>query len=150
MIDKLTAHALELISGVLLVGLMAVTGIDVVGRYLLNKPLAGAFELTEMILSALVFSALPLVSRSGGHVDVDLLTMRLPGSVQQALGKMVAVLCALVLLFFAWRLWHLGSQQLVDGTRSESLHVPYVVFAWLGALCCALAAVFSVVREFRK
>lgn len=150
MIDRLSTYALEIVSGVLLVSLMAVTGIDVIGRYLLNKPLTGAFELTEMMLSALVFSALPLVSRSGGHVEVDLLTTKLPNSVQQILNKAVSLLCALVLVFFAWRLWELGSQQWHDGARSESLHVPYVVFAWFGAICCALSAAFSVAREFRK
>lgn len=150
MIDKLVANALEWISGALLISLMTITGIDVLGRYLLNRPLAGAFELTEMTLSALVFTALPLVSRSGGHVDVDLLTTRLPASAQRLLQTLMAILCALVLLFLAWRLWHLGAQQLSDGTRSESLHVPYVIFTFTGVVCCIMAAVFSVARELRQ
>jgi TRAP-type C4-dicarboxylate transport system permease small subunit len=34
--------------------MMFVTAVDVVGRYVFNKPLNGGFELTEMMLAALI------------------------------------------------------------------------------------------------
>ena len=42
--------------------MMMITAVDVAGRYLFNKPLAGGFELTEMLLAALIYCGLPLVS----------------------------------------------------------------------------------------
>lgn len=100
MIGKGLTRVLAGLSIVLLMALMAVTGLDVIGRYFLNAPLSGAFELTELMLAALVFAALPLVGRVGGHVDVDIVTDRLPGTVQRVIGVGIAV----VLLTFAWRL----------------------------------------------
>ena len=150
MIERVSAIALEIVSGALLVSLMMVTGIDVIGRYLLNKPLTGAFELTELLLGALVFASLPLVSRAGGHVDVDLLVNSIPGRVRHVLNVMVGVLCATVLLFFAWRLWVLGVRQFADGAHSESLGVPFGLFAMFGAFTCVLAALFGLLREYRQ
>ena len=41
------------VSAVVLFLMMMVTAVDVIGRYLFNTPLAGGFELTEMMLAAL-------------------------------------------------------------------------------------------------
>ena len=58
-------------AAVLLFGLMLLTTADVVGRYIFNWPLRGAFEVTELLLLALIFAGLPLVSRADEHVTLD-------------------------------------------------------------------------------
>lgn len=140
------ARALEGLAAVLLLALMAVTGLDVVGRYLLNAPLPGAFEATELLLAALVFVALPLVGRAGGHVEVDLLGAALPARLWRALGVFAALVSAVVLLFFAWQLGRLGANQWLDGARSVSLGIPFAPVAFLGAAACLLAALWGLGR----
>jgi TRAP-type transport system small permease protein len=144
MISKPVERVLMGLAALLLLALMAVTGVDVVGRYLLNAPLSGAFELTELLLGALVFVALPLVSRAGAHVEVDLLTELLPRSVNRVLGVFAALVSAAVLGFFAWRLIVLGMGQMADGSRSVSLDVPFAPFAFLGAAACILSAIYGL------
>ena len=51
--------------------MMMVTVVDVAGRYLFNKPLNGGFEITEMMLAALIYCGLPLVSQRREHIVVD-------------------------------------------------------------------------------
>ncbi|WP_353474375.1 TRAP transporter small permease [Salipiger sp. H15] len=135
------------LAATLLLALMAVTGIDVVGRYLLNAPLSGAFELTELMLGALVFVALPLVSRAGAHVEVDLLVDAMPRPVRKALGVFAAVVSAAVLCWFAWTLFGMMIDQWHEGARSVSLGVPLAPFAALGALACLASAIFGLMRE---
>ncbi|RVV97526.1 TRAP transporter small permease [Mesobaculum littorinae] len=147
---RVLSGGLEILSGLLLIALMAVTGLDVIGRYLVDAPLPGAFELTEMILGALVFAALPLVGRSGGHVEVDLLTTLLPDRIGRGLLWLAAVVAAGVLLVFAWRLGALGLQQAEDGTRSISLGLPFAPLALFGAASCLCAAIFGFVRAARS
>ncbi len=143
------ALALEALSAVLLIALMAVTGVDVVGRYLFDAPLPGAFETTELLLGAFVFAALPLVSREGGHVEVDLFAAFLPGRALRALGWFAAAAAAGTLGFFAWRLTVLGLHQWADGARSISLQIPFAPFAIFGAVACLLAAVYGLLRAWR-
>ena len=134
---------LEIVSGLLLIALMLVTGIDVIGRYVFDSPLPGAFESTELLLGALVFAALPLVSRSGAHVEVDLLATLLPDRVGRGLLWFGAAVGLLVLLVFAWRLFALGLNQLEDGTRSISLGIPFAPVSFLGSAACVVSAVFG-------
>ena len=51
--------------------MMLVTAVDVAGRYLFNKPIAGGFELTEILLAALIYCGLPLVSARRDHIVID-------------------------------------------------------------------------------
>ena len=62
---------LGLVAAFLLLGLMLLTAVDVVSRYVFNWPLRGAFELTELGLLVLIFAGLPLASRRGEHVTLD-------------------------------------------------------------------------------
>ena len=59
------------ISGAVLFLMMLLTAIDVAGRYVFNKPLQGGLELTEMMLAALIYCGLPLVSKRREHIVID-------------------------------------------------------------------------------
>lgn len=143
-------RALETVASALLMALMVVTVIDVVGRYLLAAPLAGAFEMTELLLCAMVFAALPLVSRDGGHVEVDLAVGRLPARAAHALGVAAAAISAVALLYFAWRLAVVATDLGETGARSNALAIPFAPFAAFGALACVLAAALGILREIGR
>ncbi len=51
--------------------MMLLTFVDVVARYVFNRPLRGAFEVTELMLLVLIFAGLPLVSYADEHVTMD-------------------------------------------------------------------------------
>ena len=55
-----TATAVAL--GVMLLALTGITVLDVTGRYLLNAPLPGGAELTELLVMAVIFTGLPAIS----------------------------------------------------------------------------------------
>lgn len=144
---KKATHALWLLSSALLGGLILVTCIDVVGRYLLNRPFDAAFELTQLLLGALVFAALPLTTMRGQHVEVDLLVHLLPRRVNRALAWFGASLMALTLVYFAWRLVLVGHDQQLAGTRSNSLGLPLAPLAYAGALSCLASAAVAIGRR---
>lgn len=132
------------VAALLIALLIGVTCIDVVGRYLMNRPFGGAYELTQMLLGALVFVALPLTTADGGHVEVDLALHLLPGGIQRLLGRLAGLISALALGYFAWRLALIGLAQLHEGTRSASLALPMAPLAFVGAASCALSAVIML------
>ena len=55
-------------SALVLFALMAMTCIDVVGRYFFNSPLDGATELTQLMMGLIVFAILPTVCLSLIHI----------------------------------------------------------------------------------
>lgn len=134
-------------AALLILSLIAVTCIDVIGRYLLNRPFGGAYELTQMLLAALVFVALPLTTADGSHVEVDLALHLFPRPVQRLLGRLAGIVSGLALAYFTWRLLVIGLDQLHDGTRSPSLALPMAPLAFLAAASCAVSAVIILFRQ---
>lgn len=140
-------RVLAAMAALLIVLLIAVTCIDVVGRYLLNQPFGGAYELTQMLLAALVFVALPLTSADGGHVEVDLALHLFPRGLQRLMGRLAGIVSAAALAYFAYRLVLIGSDQVEDGTRSASLALPMAPLAFLAAASCAVSAALMILRR---
>lgn len=140
-------RALAGVAALLIVALIGVTCVDVIGRYALNRPFGGAYELTQILLAALVFVALPLTTADGGHVEVDLALHLLSRRVQRVLGRLAGAVASVALAFFAWRLVVIGMDQLHDGTRSASLAIPMAPLAFLAAVSCAVSAILILLRK---
>ena len=134
-------------SALLIIMLIGVTCIDVVGRYLFNRPFGGAYELTQILLAALVFVALPLTSRDGGHVEVDLALHLFSARMQGVLARVAGIISALVLCYFAYRLVLIGLDQLHAGTRSASLALPMAPLAFLAAASCLVSSIAVLLRR---
>lgn len=137
-------RVLALVAALLIALLIAVTCIDVIGRYLMNRPFGPAYELTQILLAALVFVALPLTTADGAHVEVDLALHLFPPWVQDLLGRLGGIVSAVVLAYFGWRLGLLGMTQLHEGTRSASLPLPMAPLAFVGAASCLLSAILML------
>src|SRR3546814_17549153 len=58
------------------------TVIDAGGRYLLNHPIIGSVELIELMMVAVIFSSIPLMTRARGHIVVDSFSHFFPPAVQ--------------------------------------------------------------------
>src|SRR5262247_4226433 len=89
-------RALGFCAAVLLFCLMMLTTADVVGRYIFNWPIRGAFELTELLLLTLIFAGLPLASRADEHVTLDFIDMLLGFRGRLLLRRLVDFVCGLL------------------------------------------------------
>lgn len=115
--------ALGIAAALLLAAMVLLTTADVIGRYFLNRPLPGAFELTELAMGAMVFFSLPLVTLRRQQVTVDLLEHAVPRAwrrAQQALFDLVAALCAAVV---TWQLWGKAGQMAAAGETTATLQI---------------------------
>ena len=78
---------------------MLLTFVDVVARYLFNRPIRGGFEITELVLLVLIFAGLPLVSHADEHVTMDFIDRMLPERAVAILIRAVHALVAAVFFF---------------------------------------------------
>jgi len=133
-------------AALILFSLVLITCVDVVGRYFLDRPLTGAFELTEVLLAALVFAALPLTTERREHVEVDLLTTALGPRARQLLSAFAGLFSAALLATFAWRLATHAMRSAADGAVTNALEIPLAPFGFLAAFSCLVSAVIAVLR----
>ncbi|MXN65474.1 TRAP transporter small permease subunit [Stappia sp. GBMRC 2046] len=141
---------LRIIAGLLILIMMAVTFVDVIGRYVFSSPLPGAFELTEVLLGLVIFAGLPLVTLREEHVTVDLVTSRVPNFIRQWLLKFAHVVTAAVLIVLAWRLGIIARDLSAYGDATVFLRLPLGPVAGIMAALCAFGAAASLVVFFRR
>ena len=96
------------IAGLLLFALMAITIVDVAGRYLFGAPLPGGNEIIQLAMAATIYSALPSVSRQEGHIVVDLFDTVTPERLVRPRQFMVNGVVLVALATITWCLWLLA------------------------------------------
>ncbi len=137
--------ALAAVCALLLFALMGVTVVDVVGRYLLGRPLFGASEMTELLLAAIVFAGLPAVCLDDGHVTVDLATSRLSAHGRRLQLLVARLITAGALGLIGWRLAIQGARVASYGEVSVYLRLPVAPVAYAVAALCLLGALLTLV-----
>ena len=75
--ERIEATALGF-AALLVMGLVAITAADVVGRYFLNRALGWAYDGALVLMVGLGFVALAAVQRRNGHVSVQIIHKLLP------------------------------------------------------------------------
>ena len=132
-------------AALILFALVLVTCVDVVGRYFFDAPLRGAFELTELLVAALVFAALPLTTERREHVEVALMDA-LPARLNRLAGAAAGLFSAALLTTFAWRLASHAMRTAHDGAVTNALEIPLAPFGWLAAIACLVSAGLALLR----
>jgi TRAP-type transport system small permease protein len=133
-----------------LFALMALTCADVAGRYLFNSPVWGAFELTEMMLAALIFAALPLVSLRNEHVTVDLFDPMTPDWLLRVQHVAACAIGAVCTAYLAWRLWIRAGNLLAAGETTAQLRLTMAWLAYGMAVLMALTAAALAILALRR
>ncbi len=148
--DRAVVPTLGYVAAVVMFCLMLLTCVDVVGRYFLNKPLPGGFELTEILLAALIFAGLPLVSLRNDHVTVDLFDPMTPDwlfRIQHVVACAIGVACT---GYLAWRLWLRAEHMDRAGETTAQLKIKLAYLTYSMSLLMAFSAVALLVLAFRR
>ncbi len=115
--------------------LMSVVAVDVIGRYVFNRPLPAGYELIQGLMALLVFATLPLVSRHDQHISLGLFEQLFPSSGNGRL-RIVAVhaFSSAVLAFVTWRIVEHAIKLAAAHDTTPVLGIP------LAPLACFMAA----------
>jgi TRAP-type C4-dicarboxylate transport system permease small subunit len=125
---------------VILAAMVLLTVVDVFGRYLLNRPIVGSAEVTEVMMVSLSYFALVWCTMRKAHIKLDLLTEHIPPSVQ-TLSDIVFHLLGLGLFsFIAWQNFLMGRDNWLEGYTSWVLHIPNYPFYFVVAIACGMVA----------
>jgi TRAP-type C4-dicarboxylate transport system permease small subunit len=123
-----------------LFAIMLLTLVDVGGRKLFSHSVPGSLELTELLMVAVIFAALPLVSLKGEHVVFDSLDSFLPRWLQRAQQFVVDVFCLLALGGLAYLMWEKAGQMAEYGDTTAQLKIGLGPFVYLMSVLCATTA----------
>lgn len=132
---------------------VAVILVDVIGRAF-GTPLYGSQDLTTSAMVLLVFGAMALCDRNGGHIAVDLLERYYPQSLNRAIDVASAALGSAIFLALAWAVWQSAKLSVMLNLSTNLLYIPkawlqwaLIGFALLTAFGMALRAVEIAFRS---
>jgi len=148
-VTRTAREGLSTFAALVLTGIMMVSVVDVIGRYILKLPLPGSSEITEILMAVLIYAGLPIVSLRRSHICVDLLDHVVPPRIRPVRNAMVGILSAAVLAVIAWRLWVYADQIRLSRDVTEYLKLPQAPFAYFLSVLAALAAMIEIYRTFR-
>lgn len=150
-LDRL-ATATALLSGFVIVIMMAMITVDALGRKL-GHPVPGGLELSEAMMVATVYLALMSVQRGRENVFVSLVTHNLSPRTQARLDVLAAILALAVFAVLAWiafgRAW---DATLAREYRIAAIEVPIWPFRWfipLGLVLLCVQLLADAVRDWR-
>lgn len=107
---------LQICVGLAMVGIMALTVINVTMRYVFNAPISGSDEIVQVLLAILVFSAFPLATLGRRHFSVALLARGRAGKARfygVALELLVSAAACGVMTVELWQLaWRMQGAQM--------------------------------------
>ena len=139
---------LGIAASALLLCLMLVTFVDVVARYLFNRPIRGAFEVTELTLLVLIFAGLPLVSHADEHVTMDFIDRMLPARAVPLLIRLIHGVVAAVFFFLTWQVLIKAGRIAGYGDTTDVLRIPVGPFVYFMAAMIGLTGLVHVFKVF--
>jgi tripartite ATP-independent transporter DctM subunit len=122
---------LNYLSMLALSGMMFLTAGDVIGRYLLKRPITGAFEITQYLMVILAFMAVAYTAVNKGHVSVDILTSRFSSKMQGIIGFITNLIGFGMFGLLAWRSVITALAYWKEGRADSILGVPTAPFIFV-------------------
>jgi TRAP-type C4-dicarboxylate transport system permease small subunit len=134
--------------------MVCLTAADSMGRYFLNLPISGAYEITEKyIMIFAVYFALAYAYREGANIRVTLLVSHLPAKVTLVLNSIVQVFSTLLIVFLFFCATKMNLSRIgeaVEFSRKLSLPLwPAYLIISLGLLLMSLW-MFADIGQVRK
>lgn len=130
--------------------LMGMTFADVILRSLFNNPIESATELTRLCMMVIVFAALPMVSWKGNNIVVDLLDSVFSKSLARIRDILIDIICGVLLLWPAKRIWDLAERARDYGDVTEYLHLPQFYAGWFIAFFTLITALAFLLRGLTR
>ena len=131
-------------------GIILIVFVDVCGRYLLNKPLVGSYELVEQAMITLGGLAIMYAAVKGGHVAVDILVARFTARAQVLMQRIFSLLGSVTWIIIAYGVYRdacsaMKSSQTMVSFPSVSL-APFLFLLAAGLFLCSLTLLLQALH----
>ena len=134
---------MRMIGAACLVGMTALTCIDVVGRYF-KHPLFGSVELVSFMGILAVAMALPHTQEAKGHIGVELLVRKLSRKTRAFVDLLTGIVSFAFFGMVTWQMFHYAIKMKNSGEVSMNLELPEYVLVFVVALCFVIFSMIII------
>ncbi len=141
------------VGSIALASLMLLTVADVFGRYFLNQPVPGTFEMTELFMVFIVFLALGLAQHHNEHISLDLAYNYFPSRLKKSTNVLIDVVNLAVMAAVTWQLYEYSARMGEGNYTTAVLQLPiqpFVIVAVAGTAAYVLAILCELIKSIGK
>ncbi|HEX4236020.1 MAG TPA: TRAP transporter small permease [Caldimonas sp.] len=142
--EVILQRVLGVLAAAILFFMMMLTAVDVIGRYLFDAPVNGGFEVTEIMLAALIYCGLPLVSARREHIVIDTFDPFFSRRFKRALDVIAEILCTIAFGGTAILIFLRAERIAAYGDTTNVLKLPLAPFAYVMAAMIAITALIHL------
>jgi TRAP-type C4-dicarboxylate transport system permease small subunit len=143
-LDWLT-DILKKAGGFLLVGMMAITCADVIGR-LFGYPILGAVELVVAMTTLAIGMGLPITHADKGHVGVEILIRLFSERTQAIVELCTSILSFILFSIVTWRMFVYARTLQNTGEETVNLALPLFLFIYALSFCLVIFSL-TILRD---
>jgi TRAP-type C4-dicarboxylate transport system permease small subunit len=134
----------------LIIPLMLLTTADVIGRAVWSRPVPGSVELSSYILDVFILLGVAYTQQVKGHVQVAMLTARLPASAQRFLRVLTTLLSLFIMALLAWEGWVVGMEETAVSDMLRIPQRPFKLLVGISAFFLCLEIIIDLVTAIKR
>lgn len=141
----------QFISNIFLIFIMTIITFDVLGRNILNKPLKGTYEMTELGAALLVFFALAITHRKNEHITIDFFIDRFSRRARNIVNGIVEIVIAVILFIMSKNIYDNALRMMERKTTTTDLALslyPFLFLITFTLIIFAFTAIFKAINYF--
>jgi TRAP-type C4-dicarboxylate transport system permease small subunit len=143
------SRGIGVISMVVIVLVVLLVVVDVCLRRLFNAPIQGSHDLQSLGFSIIVFLPLAWCAIQGGHVELDLISRRLPKTAKLYLEVVMIFITTAILALMSWQLLVQGTKLQASNAETAILEIPMYPFIYLATFGSIMLALVFFIRFLR-
>ena len=133
---------LNIIGVTLIMCSMAITMVQIIGRYFFNHPIKGETDIIVILMAGIVFLGLSYTLRVGGHVGVDMLVDKLKGKSYYIVRLIAIAISIFLFVFVTISAWNFTLLSLKVGDTTPEI----MLAIWPAKLVVTIGAFFITLR----
>ena len=138
---------IKLIALWVLAGMMFLTFVDVLLRYIFNSPLLGAPELIEFMMAIVVTFSVVYCAYKKSHIAVDLIIVNFPDKTRKWLACITSFITLILFILIAWQAFYYIADEYSSRLTSPVLYIP--VYPFIAAVAVGFVVIcFVLLAEF--
>ncbi len=140
---------LAVAAGLVLVGLVGLTFVDVILRYRFAAPILGATDVLQMGMVVVISLAFPFTWRAGGHIVVDLVPDYGLANLTRLRDLSVRLIGIVIFVLLAHGAWVRAEDAELFGEATNMIEIPFRPFFMVLSGAAAIQAVVLCVESVR-
>ncbi|MFH0726768.1 MAG: TRAP transporter small permease [Pseudomonadota bacterium] len=133
--------------------MMFLIATDVLSRFFFNKPVPGAYELTEYLMAVVVPLGIAYCAQRKQHVGVDIIVEKFSVKNQKRVAIVTESVTVLLMGIVVWQNWVNFFEIINFGGESAVLHIPsypFVLALPVGFMAFMLFSIAHLIEDLRE